>query len=185
MTAAAPEQPASVGAGPVQSIERAFRILDAMADAGGTTGLSELAGAVDLPLPTIHRLVRTLVAIVAGSVLLSGCDFDVYELPLPGGADVGDDAMTVTVEFENVLDLVPQSSVKVNDVTVGKVKAVDIKERDGADGKLGYVASVEIESRCGRSASASAGRTRQAARRARTARSLQRRIASRPKPSTA
>ena len=63
MTAAAPEQPASVGAGPVQSIERAFRILDAMADAGGTTGLSELAGAVDLPLPTIHRLVRTLVGL--------------------------------------------------------------------------------------------------------------------------
>ena len=48
-------------AGGVQSLERAFRILETMADAGGTLGLSQLATRANLPLPTIHRFVRTLV----------------------------------------------------------------------------------------------------------------------------
>ncbi len=48
-------------AGGVQSIERAFDLLELLADAGGTLGLSELATASGLPLPTIHRLMRTLV----------------------------------------------------------------------------------------------------------------------------
>ncbi len=48
-------------AGGVQSLERAFGLLEAMADAGGTIGLSQLAAEAELPLPTIHRLVRTLV----------------------------------------------------------------------------------------------------------------------------
>lgn len=48
-------------AGGVQSLERAFRILETMADAGGTLGLSQLAIRANLPLPTIHRFVRTLV----------------------------------------------------------------------------------------------------------------------------
>jgi len=47
--------------GSVQSIERAFGLLEMMADAGGMMGLSQLAAASGLPLPTIHRLVRTLV----------------------------------------------------------------------------------------------------------------------------
>ncbi|MHB1474920.1 MAG: IclR family transcriptional regulator [Dermatophilaceae bacterium] len=48
-------------AGGLQSLERAFRILETMADAGGTLGLSQLATRANLPLPTIHRFVRTLV----------------------------------------------------------------------------------------------------------------------------
>jgi len=47
--------------GSVQSIERAFGLLEMMADAGGMMALSQLATASGLPLPTIHRLVRTLV----------------------------------------------------------------------------------------------------------------------------
>ncbi|MPZ63652.1 MAG: helix-turn-helix domain-containing protein [Propionibacteriales bacterium] len=46
----------------VQSIERAFEILELMAEADGTVGLSQLADSSGLPLPTIHRLMRTLVA---------------------------------------------------------------------------------------------------------------------------
>lgn len=45
----------------VQSLDRAFAILEAMADAGGAIGLSQLAAQAGLPLATIHRLVRTLV----------------------------------------------------------------------------------------------------------------------------
>ena len=44
----------------VQSVERAIDLLEAMADAGGIVGLSHLAATSGLPLPTIHRLVRTL-----------------------------------------------------------------------------------------------------------------------------
>lgn len=45
----------------VQSLDRAFTILEAIADSGGVIGLSELTKRADLPLATIHRLVRTLV----------------------------------------------------------------------------------------------------------------------------
>ncbi|MEO7069486.1 MAG: IclR family transcriptional regulator [Nostocoides sp.] len=55
-----PARSARSGGG-VQSLERAFNILETLADAGGVTGLSQLATDADLPLPTIHRLVRTLV----------------------------------------------------------------------------------------------------------------------------
>jgi IclR family acetate operon transcriptional repressor len=48
------------GAG-VQSLNRAFALLEHMAAAGGDVALSELAARSGLPLPTIHRLVRTLV----------------------------------------------------------------------------------------------------------------------------
>lgn len=67
---------------------------------------------------------RAVVGALAAAVLLTGCDFDVYELPLPGGADVGDEPITVTAEFRDVLDLVPRSTVKVNDVSVGQVTEV-------------------------------------------------------------
>ncbi len=58
MTEVVESKPRSGG---VQSIERAFGLLEAMADEGGMMGLSQLATASGLPLPTIHRLVRTLV----------------------------------------------------------------------------------------------------------------------------
>ena len=47
--------------GGVQSIERAFTILETLAGNGGVMGLSALAAESGLPLPTIHRLARTLV----------------------------------------------------------------------------------------------------------------------------
>jgi IclR family acetate operon transcriptional repressor len=57
-----PDRPDAPPSGGVQSLERAFGLLEEMADAGGEIGLSELSGRSGLPLPTIHRLVRTLVA---------------------------------------------------------------------------------------------------------------------------
>lgn len=58
--AAAPAA-AKARSGGVQSIERAFAILEILVANGGSMGLSALAAAADLPLPTIHRLARTLV----------------------------------------------------------------------------------------------------------------------------
>jgi IclR family acetate operon transcriptional repressor len=46
----------------VQSVERAFTLLELLADAGGSLGLSQLAASSGLPLPTIHRLMSTLTA---------------------------------------------------------------------------------------------------------------------------
>ena len=63
-------------------------------------------------------------------LLVSGCGsggFDgVYNLPLPGGADVGDHPYRVKAQFKDVLDLVPQAGVKVNDVPVGRVEQIDL-----------------------------------------------------------
>lgn len=65
------------------------------------------------------------VSALAGVVALSGCQ-GVYDLPLPGGAAQGSNVYHVTVEFRDVLDLVPQSAVKVNDVTVGAVDGISL-----------------------------------------------------------
>ncbi|HEX3813756.1 MAG TPA: MCE family protein [Mycobacteriales bacterium] len=69
------------------------------------------------------RLCLALALILA----LAGCGFHgLYSVSLPGGADLGAKPYHVTVVFGDVLDLVPQSSVKVNDVTVGKVESIKL-----------------------------------------------------------
>ncbi len=47
----------------VQSVERTFRILEAIADAGGEASISELAERARMPIPTIHRLLQTLLSL--------------------------------------------------------------------------------------------------------------------------
>jgi phospholipid/cholesterol/gamma-HCH transport system substrate-binding protein len=84
----------------------------------------------------LKRRLKALLLLVVASVALSGCDFNVYELPLPGGTDVGDNPITVTVMFRDVLDLVPKSTVKVNDVSVGQVSDIQLD---------GQVARVTVE----------------------------------------
>ena len=46
--------------GGVQSVHRALDVLEALAAAGGTASLSDLAAACGLPTPTLHRLANTL-----------------------------------------------------------------------------------------------------------------------------
>jgi len=46
--------------GGVQSVHRALDVLEALAAAGGTASLAELAAACGLPAPTLHRLAGTL-----------------------------------------------------------------------------------------------------------------------------
>jgi phospholipid/cholesterol/gamma-HCH transport system substrate-binding protein len=70
---------------------------------------------------------RALVVVLCAALLLSGCSFDVYKLPLPGSTDVGSHPITVKAEFSDVLDLVPDSTVKVNDVTVGKITDISLQ----------------------------------------------------------
>ncbi len=74
---------------------------------------------------------RRLILAVAGVLMLSSCSFGgIYDLPLPGGADLGDHPYTVKAQFRDVLDLVPQSGVKVNEVPVGRVENIALA-KDG------------------------------------------------------
>ena len=61
-TETAPGTRTAKPAGGVQSVDRAIELLELLADFGGESGLSELAQHAGLPLPTIHRLLRTLLA---------------------------------------------------------------------------------------------------------------------------
>ena len=82
------------------------------------------------------RMRRTAVVLVVAALGLSGCKFQgAASLPLPGG--VGGNGYQVKIEFSDVLDLVPQSAVKVNDVTVGTVKQIALS-------KSGYTAVVTV-----------------------------------------
>jgi phospholipid/cholesterol/gamma-HCH transport system substrate-binding protein len=76
---------------------------------------------------------RHLIALATAGVLtLSGCGFKgLYSAPLPGGANLGGHPFTVTAYFADVLDLVPQSAVKVNDVPVGKVTSISLSQSRG------------------------------------------------------
>jgi virulence factor Mce-like protein len=70
---------------------------------------------------------RTVGLVVAVGLVLSGCNFTPYSLPLPGGADLGDHPYTVKAEFRDAMDLVPQGGVRSSDVTVGKITDVQLK----------------------------------------------------------
>ncbi|SNS91287.1 phospholipid/cholesterol/gamma-HCH transport system substrate-binding protein [Actinomadura meyerae] len=72
------------------------------------------------------RVPKLVAALTAGAVLAAGCSVQLEDVPLPGGADVGDHPYTVKVQFEDVLNLVPQAAVRVNDVPVGRVKKVSL-----------------------------------------------------------
>ncbi|HLT62072.1 MAG TPA: IclR family transcriptional regulator [Microlunatus sp.] len=56
-----PENAVRARSGGVQSVERAFDLLEIMAEAGGEISLSDLSATAKLPMPTIHRLLRTCV----------------------------------------------------------------------------------------------------------------------------
>ncbi|MDN3359537.1 MCE family protein [Actinomadura sp. DC4] len=70
---------------------------------------------------------RALATVLALGVAVSGCRFTgVSSLPLPGGVDTGAHPLEVKMVFENVLDLVPQSQCRVNDVPVGMVTKISL-----------------------------------------------------------
>ncbi|KZB79750.1 MCE family protein [Amycolatopsis regifaucium] len=84
-------------------------------------------------------------AVVAVTLAATGCSsgVDVYDIPLPGGAALGEHPIHVTASFTNVLDLVPQSGVKVNDVPVGQVRTVELAP-DGRSAVVGLLLSGDV-----------------------------------------
>ncbi|WP_194816072.1 MCE family protein [Nocardia sp. XZ_19_385] len=71
------------------------------------------------------------------TVVLTACGNGIYSVPLPGGANIGKHPMRLNIEFDDVLDLVPQSAVKVEGVPVGRVEAIDL-------GPTGWTANVRV-----------------------------------------
>lgn len=84
---------------------------------------------------SVRRAFAAVTAAIAAAAVLAGCGFSPYDLPLPGGSGAGKDGYHVTLKFADVLDLVPRSAVKVNDVDVGEVERISLD---------GYVADVEV-----------------------------------------
>lgn len=74
---------------------------------------------------------RALAAAMTAATLLltTGCGVlsgGLRGVDLPGGASLGDDPYRLTIEFTDVVDLVPQSLVKVDDVPVGTVSDIAV-----------------------------------------------------------
>jgi phospholipid/cholesterol/gamma-HCH transport system substrate-binding protein len=88
---------------------------------------------------TFRRTASWCALVGMSALAMTGCKFQgAASIPLPGG--VGGGGYQVKIEFTDVLDLVPQSSVKVNDVTVGSVKTIELS-------KGGYTAVVTVSIR--------------------------------------
>ncbi|BAD59955.1 MULTISPECIES: MCE family protein [Nocardia] len=78
-------------------------------------------------LPATRMLAA--VAIAATAALVGSCSADgIYSVPLPGGADLGEHPIRIDIRFDDVLDLVPQSAVKVEGVPVGRVEEIGLAE---------------------------------------------------------
>lgn len=90
------------------------------------------------------KTLRLATLAAAAAVALTGCGVGgVYDAPLPGGADVGSDPVTITADFDDVLDLVPQSSVKVDNVDVGRVSTITLNP-DGRSAKVTLVVNDRV-----------------------------------------
>jgi len=77
--------------------------------------------------PRADRALRLVVVGLVAALGLAGCGYKtVQDVPLPGGASLGDEPYSVTVMLANVVDLVPNNSVRVNDVPVGVVREISL-----------------------------------------------------------
>jgi phospholipid/cholesterol/gamma-HCH transport system substrate-binding protein len=68
---------------------------------------------------------RAVALAVVVALTLSSCQ-GAFDLPLPGGAKGDGPSMRVQVDFADVLDLVPKSAVKINEVAVGQVEKIEL-----------------------------------------------------------
>nr|WP_280468839.1 MCE family protein [Nocardia cyriacigeorgica] len=91
------------------------------------------------------RRMATVAAAALTGLLMASCSSDgIYSIPLPGGADVGSDPMHIDIRFDDVLDLVPQSAVKVEGVPVGRVEEISLAE-DGWTANVSTVVNSSVD----------------------------------------
>lgn len=79
--------------------------------------------------PRWSRMARRVGALTAITLLLSSCGSwkGISNVPLPGGPGAGGDAMTIYVQMPDTLALNVNSRVRVADVYVGRVRAIELK----------------------------------------------------------
>lgn len=65
--------------------------------------------------------------LVAAALLGSGCDIQPNDNTLPGQVAVGDDGYTVEVHFNQIENLVPNSTVQKDNVVIGTVGEIDVE----------------------------------------------------------
>ena len=83
-------------------------------------------------MTSILRL-RYVALAVATAVVLSGCSFSIYDLPLPGKKVSEEDSFEVRADFGDALNVVPRTSVMVGNVPVGQVEEI---VRDGWNARV-------------------------------------------------
>jgi phospholipid/cholesterol/gamma-HCH transport system substrate-binding protein len=75
-----------------------------------------------------RRFPRRGLAVVMAAVMLSSCGWrGIANMPVPGGPGTGADAITIYVQMPDTLALTVNSRVKVADVDVGTVRAINMK----------------------------------------------------------
>src|ERR671929_1780299 len=75
------------------------------------------------------KLGQRAVALGAAAVVLTSCGSwkGIANVPLPGGPGTGTDKMTIYVQMPDTLALNVNSRVRVADVFVGRVRAIELK----------------------------------------------------------
>lgn len=80
-------------------------------------------------MTTYTRMARVGIASGSLALLLSGCEWTgLNSVSLPFTQGGGDDRIQVTVELANAANLVPNSEVKYDEVTIGSVRKIELKD---------------------------------------------------------
>ena len=80
--------------------------------------------AVETPTPKGRRTTWASAAVVV--LFASGCAIQPNDNTLPGQVGVGDDGYGVTVVFDEIENLVPNSQVLKDDVVIGPVTSIEV-----------------------------------------------------------
>ena len=74
----------------------------------------------------MRRLAVLISTLLVSVLVLTSCN-GISDVSLPGGSATGGKVYHIKVIFDDVLDLVPQASVRVDDVPVGDVQHIDLQ----------------------------------------------------------
>lgn len=78
--------------------------------------------------PSVGRLRRIAPAVALAALVSSGCAIQPNDNTLPGQVAVGDDGYTVKVHFDQIENLVPNSTVLKDNVVIGTVSKIEVED---------------------------------------------------------
>ncbi|MFS3128219.1 MCE family protein [Nocardioides sp. Bht2] len=94
-------------------------------------------------MKTFSARLALLPAVAVLGLVASGCQIQPNDNTLPGQVAVGDDGYTVTVQFDQVENLVPNSTVQQDNVVIGTVAKIAVRDWH-AEVELRLLDSVEL-----------------------------------------